>query len=373
MKLTCDRVQLLESMSAVASVAPARTPKPVLQNVKLTISQDGNASLLATDHEVSIHRRLGGVQTDEFGSVLLPAQRTLSILKSISIDTVDVEVDNDKVTVTAGRSKFTMTTEPVDLFPEVEDFNAESYSVVSQSALRRLIRRTIFAADPESMRYALGGSLIVPGEGRLQFVATDGRRLAIAEEDATHVGDVLQSGIQAVLPVKALKLIDRNLEPDGEPVHMAATASLASVQAGNVTITTRLVEGRYPSYERVIPDHSPTTATVTASTLLAAVEQATLATSEETRGVDFAFDRDGLLASLNLTSRSEASTADVTISVELDGEPVTASMDPRYIAEAIKTMGDTEPVAVRLIDSKSVVVFVVDGFQYVVMPMTRDS
>lgn len=369
MKITCNRAALLAAFSAVSGVVPTRSPKPILQNVKLTV--DGHLAVLsASDLEVGIRREFEGVEADEPGAVLLPAARFGQILKTSRDETISLEVDDDNLKIKGARSSFTLPLEDAALFPDVPGFDAPGCHVVLADDLRRLIRRTSFATDMESARYALGGCLMEREAESLALVGTDGRRLARATADASVRGEPWAG--QAVAPLKALKLIERNLSDDAETqVDLAFDANAAMVRFGGTTVYSRLVEGRFPRYQDVFPDAPTTKISMNVGELQASIQQAAITTGEESRGVDFTF-ADG---ALTLAAKAaDKGSSKIVMPIDHDGDPITVSLDPDYVLDALKALDDGSEAMVELIDAKSAVVLRVgEEYAYVVMPMTKDG
>src|SRR5690349_21265671 len=254
MKALCNREELLAAFGMVGGVVPARSPKPILQNVKLVADPDGGSILMATDLEVGIRYRVLGVKVDQPGSVILPTQKTQSILRTSGDEELAIEVDGDSLVIRGLHAEFQMPGEDPDLFPEVPDFAATSYHVIAAADLKRLIRRTMFATDVESTRYALGGVLVELTSESITLVGTDGRRLARMSAPAEMEGDQALPTGTPVIPVKTLKLIERNLSDDDPPVHLSIQSGTAAfVRSESAVIYSRLVEGRFPRYQDVFP------------------------------------------------------------------------------------------------------------------------
>ena len=182
MKLNCHRSSLLSALQIVAGVVPSRTPKEVLKNIKLQV--DGNTTvLIGTDQEVGIRHEVHNVETDSTGEVLLPTTRVISILRELNDDEVTLEATERSLIIKGGQSEFSLSTEDPLEFPPVAGFQDQNYFTVPAAALKEMIRRTIFATDSESTRYALGGVLLELTPERATLAATDSRRLAVV----THV------------------------------------------------------------------------------------------------------------------------------------------------------------------------------------------
>src|SRR3954453_3770520 len=296
MRAFCNRDGLLTAFAMVSGVVPARSPKPILQNVKLIADGEEGSVLMGTDLEVGIRHRVLGVRVETPGAVILPTVQIGSILRTSGDQELEIETDDDHLMVRGQHAEFTLPVEDPGLFPGVPDFAAASYHVTRSGDLKKLIRRTIFATDLESARYALGGVLVELGADSIAMVGTDGRRLARMTAPAEAENDPPPPTGTPVIPVKALKLIERNLVDDDVQVHLAIQSGTAVlVRTENAVIYSRLVEGRFPRYQDVFPSnvevkiHFPEI-----GDLRPAVEQASIVTSEESRGVDFQF-ADGVL------------------------------------------------------------------------------
>ncbi|HEX8201713.1 MAG TPA: DNA polymerase III subunit beta [Isosphaeraceae bacterium] len=371
MKALCNREELLAAFGMVSGVVPARSPKPILQNIKLVADSEGGSILMATDLEVGIRYRVLGVKVDQPGAVILPTARMGSILRTSTDEELAVEADGDHLVVRGLHAEFRLPGEDPDHYPEVPDFAASAYHVVAAADLRRAIRRTMFATDLESTRYALGGVLVELGPEAITLVGTDGRRLARMVAAAEAEGGATAPAGQPVVPVKALKLIERNLDDDDPPVHLAIQAGTAVLaRTERAVIYSRLVEGRFPRYQDVFPASHEVRIPLEVGPLQSAVEQASIVTSEESRGVDFTFGA-GLLKLASQAADVGSSTVELPIGY--DGKPVEITFDPRYLLDALKTLEADQEIAAELIDHKNAAVFKTnDGYTYVVMPLTRD-
>lgn len=374
MKALCDRESLLNAFGMVAGVAPPRSPKPILQNLKLVVDADQGSTLMATDLEVGIRYRVLGVAADRPGAVILPTQKTQSILKtSAGEKQLALEVDGDHLHIRGLSARFKLATEDPSLFPEFPEFKAAAYHVVNAADLKRLIRYTAFATEPESNRYALGGVLFDFAEaGTLTLVGTDGRRLAHAQADCEVEGTPEAPPAQPVVPAKALKLIERNLTDDEGVVHVAFPSSNAIlVKAGQAEVYARLLEGRFPRYRDVFPAAPAHRVPMEAAMFRTRVELASIVTSDESRGVDFKFAPGQLTLS---SSAADVGSAQVEMPINYDGDPLEITFDTKYLLDALKVIPDDQTLTVELIDHKSAAVFrTEDRYTYIVMPLTRDG
>ena len=397
MKLHCARPALAAAFTTVGAAVPTRTPKEILRNVRIDAEGD-HAVLSGTDSEVGVRVKLGGVTVERPGSTLLPANRVQQILRELNDDTVHLELgpapgargtgggeepeENDAVWIRAGHSEFRLSPEDPAEFPPVADFEQDAFHTLSEGVLKGAIRRTLFATDTESTRYALGGVLVEVGGGEggdgetVTFAATDSRRLAVVEAAASATGAPGTGPADGpVIPAKAMQILDRVLgDADGE-VFVALRDNDVLCKAGDVVVSARLVEGRFPRYRQVIPADSKHTIEMVAGPFYSAVRQAQIVTSDETRGVDFTFEE----GNLTLTSRA----ADVGASkIELPvpfhpgdggGEAFTITFDPRFVADFLKVLEPEATFTVGLNDPDSAAVLRAGGdYIYVIMPLSRD-
>ena len=177
MKLVCEREPLSSAYQTAAAVAPARSPKPILQNVKL-IAADGKTLMLASDTELGVRIEVPGVTIEAPGAIVLPVARFGPILRESSDETIKIEADGDSILIRGERSEFRLQAENPDEFPDVPEFAENAYHEIPARLMKELVKRTLFATDAESSRYALGGVLLEFDESKLTAVGTDGRRLA---------------------------------------------------------------------------------------------------------------------------------------------------------------------------------------------------
>lgn len=369
MRMIFQRAALASAFQTVAGVVPTRTPKPVLQNVKLQATL-GEATLIGTDQEVGIRCKLTDVDVQKGGEVLLPTNRVLAILRELRGDGVVLETDEQQVVIRADHAEYKLPVEDPAEFPPVTEFAGENYFVVQGGLLKQMIKRTAFATDPESTRYALGGVLLDLQGEKLSLVATDTRRLALTEGTCSKKGDAKAETQTPVIPTKAMSLIERSVIDDAAEVHFVINANDVLVRVGSSTIYTRLVEGRFPRYRDVIPNSSKVKIDLTAGSFYSAVRQAQIVTSEESRGVIFAFSS-GLIT-LN-SSAADVGQSRVELPISYDGPEVKINFDPRFVADFLKVLEPEQSLTLDLIDSESAAAFrTQDGYTYIVMPLSMD-
>ena len=389
MKVVCDRGALLDAVSLVSGVVAARTPRPVLRYVllKATTSDAGSRlAFAATDGEVSLQFSTDEVEVREPGEALLPADKIRAIVAAEDTEaTVELETEGDTCVVKAGRDKYTLMGYPAKEFPTLPDFAdavagtadvppAKSVFAHDSGALNAMITRTVFATAKENSRYAINGVLMKRDGKTLEMVATDGRRLAFCRSKVK--GDKDAAPVTAIVPTKALSLLQKLLGNEDEPLEMAVGESRLYIGVGGsggkghrATIATNLVEGTFPPYEEVIPRDQDKKVTFDRDSLASAVHRAALLTNEESRGVRMAFS--GGDKQLQLSSRAPE-VGDAHIEVDLagyEGEDIEIGFNPAFISDALRVIPETEIILELKSPAKPGLIRAGSDFQYVVMPV----
>lgn len=368
MQLTCDRVLFSAAFQAAASAVPTRTPKDVLRNVYMHVGS-GGVELVGTDQEVAIRYQVDGVNTTSTGEALLPTSRVASILRELQDDQFDIVVEEHTLTITAASSSFRLSSEDPRDFPPVPEFDAADYFRIPAAVFRQIIRRTSFATDVESTRYALGGLLLEFDDGKVTVAATDSRRLAVATAVCETEGSPRPPEKTTVVPTRAMALLERSIDPEAEFVDIAVRDNDVLMRSGRCVIYSRLVEGRFPKYRDVIPASGSVNILITTSPFHAAVRQAQIVTDEESRGVDFVFNN----SLLTLSSRAQdVGESKVELPIEFDHEEIRITFDPRYVADFLKVLTPETLVSLQLTSAEHAAVFrVEDSYTYVIMPLAQ--
>lgn len=364
MKVICNRGALLEALTVAGTVVAARTPKPSLQCVKL--SAEGKAlTISATDLEVAIRYTDHQVQIDQPGEALVPADSIRDIVRESVDDTISIETSGDNAIIKGADSNFKIFTQSVDEFPPVPDFEGDPQFEIAGGHLKQLIGQTLFAAAKESSRYAFNGVLVSAKGKKVSLVATDGRRLAMAKGDL--VSDNLgKDGATAIIPAKALTLIDKLVDDPDEAVGFQIKENQVLVHTSSATLTSSLVEGQFPPYEDVIPKDTDKKMTASTADFLAKIKLASLLTTEESKGVRLTFTKKGLV----LSSRSpEAGEATVNFPAKFEGADVEIGFNPAFLIEALRVV-DTDEVTLELTaPNRPGLIKGGPNFLYVIMPV----
>ena len=253
MKISCDREQLLHAFQTVATVAPTRSPKPILQNVKLDATEDG-VTLTATDLEVGIRHAVAASTSRPPGSVVLRSTRFGTILRENTDQTLHIESDGQGATIRGERSKFQLPAENPAEFPPVADFAETNFFEVPARLLRELIRRTVFATDNETSRYALGGV-------KLEFDGGNGhrgrhRRPPAGQDERAHRHPRhgrRNTQQNTIVPTRAMQLIERAIAPSDAELQMAIRGNEFLVHSPRATISARLLGRPLPRLAEGVP------------------------------------------------------------------------------------------------------------------------
>ncbi|HWB01313.1 MAG TPA: DNA polymerase III subunit beta [Pirellulales bacterium] len=370
MKVTCEREKLQAAFQMASAVAPARSPKPILQNVKFEVGAD-SAIFLATDLEIGVRVNVAGVQVDAAGSAVLPIQRFGSILRESSDATLRVETDGRSTQIYGERSEFKLPAENPDEFPDVATFHESKYHELPARSLKELIRRTVFATDNESSRYALGGVLLEMSAGEIIAVGTDGRRLARMQMPATSVGGHATGDSMTIVPTKAMQLIERSLVDADAEIQIATRGNDVLVKSPRGVISSRLVEGRFPKWRDVFPHRDDAQKIeMVVGPLHTAVRQAAIVTSDESRGVDFTFGEGKVV----LAGRAaEMGQSRIELPIAYDGPQLSIMLDPRFLNDFLRVLDADRTFTLEIKDAESAAVCSTDdGYGYVIMPLARD-
>ncbi|MFP4052440.1 MAG: DNA polymerase III subunit beta [Phycisphaerae bacterium] len=362
MKVIAQTAALQEALALAGSIIASRTPKPVLQCVKL-IATDGVLTLLATDLEVGARYQISAVQIDEEGEALVPVDRFQGIVRESGSDSLTIETDKQTVHIRGAGSHFKVFGYDPGEYPDVAEFTEDGDFKIPAGTLGMMISKTLFATAKAHSHYAISGVLWEATGKKLQLVATDGHRLAQAKGS---LGQAAASEVTAIVPGKLMSLIQRVAGDGEEPLDVKIQENQILVRTPRAQLVSSLVQGNFPKYGDVIPKDCGRKATIRTTEFEHRVRQAQLLTTEESRGVRFQFAGD----QLTLSSRSpEAGEAEVTCPVTLDGDEITIAFNPGFLLDALKVI-DTDEVSFEMNESnKPAVIKAGPEFLYVLMPM----
>lgn len=366
LKTTQEKV--LGSLQSVCGIVERRHTLPILANVLIRKSQ-GQVEFTTSDLEIQVRTsaELDG-DAGDFATTV-GARKLIDILKSLPSDqTVSLTAAQNKLTLQAGKSRFTLQTLPAEDFPlvqEAADFGP-SFSV-PQKTLKALINQVHFAMAVHDIRYYLNGILFVAEGKSLTLVATDGHRLALAQATL----DVEMPKQEVILPRKTVLELQRLLKDDkeeGAPIEMRFAGNQAKFSFSGMEFVTKLVEGKFPDYNRVIPKNHKNHITLGRAPLLASLQRAAILTSEKFKGVRLNIEPGTLgIASSN----AEQEEAKEELEIDYSGDSIEIGFNVTYLMDVLSNQGQ-DMVTVALQDANSSALITVpelDGFKYVVMPM----
>lgn len=365
MEFVVDREAMLSSWGAIAPAIPTRSPRPILQSVRVRADGVNAGNLTASDSEISITHSFP-MDIVTHGSAMLPT-KVATILKSLRDDELTFRLDGKQIKIIGKNASFEIPSEDSSLFPSVDSFDEhEPYFVVHARDLKRLIKRTQFLTDANNTQYAIGGVCLQFEMGKiLRAVATNGRCLGY--DIAAYETEGLCKLRSPVIPVKTLKLIDRVIEDDGPPVWIAVSDNQICIKTENSEITSALHSGRFPNYLQLIPTGFNGGIQINAASFLESVELAGIATSENSRGVDFAFRNGGVSLAAQSADRGSSKVDLPLLSCQTE---IALTMDPSYLEGPLKVVGDVD-VNLSIIDRKNPVRLMVDEYNVILMPLTR--
>lgn len=369
MKLRCEREKFSQLFNLAASVTTSRREvKPILQNIKMVVESDpSHLILLASDLALSIRLELTeSVEVDEPGQSILPTEIFKRILSASSDKIIEIESDGTETFVTLGKSRYRFPTQYAGEFPDVPSFDATAYHQIASPIMHDLIRRTIFATDNQSARYALQGVLFEFTDNKVTAVATDGRRLACQEGVAEVVGDHFSENMSIFSP-QALTLLDKTLAGN-EMVRIAVSENKAVFQSGATTVHCQLVDGRFPRWRNIIPDtRGKNRVDLITSAFLSTLLQGQVAASRNNPGTVISFTPGNLEIS---SESSEIGESHSEMPIAYDGENSTIRVEPRYIMEFLRELSSDRTIQLYFVQDATILFLTEDGYSYVVMPLT---
>ena len=369
MKIQVHREKFLAAFQIASSLAPSRSPKDVLLNVKIE-AEDDRVVLMATDLEAGVRLEAEDVQVQTPGKALLSVQRVGNILRESSAEYLTIETTANSLDILGQHSEFHLPLTNADEFPSVAKFSEESYFELPSTVFRDLVRRTVFATDTESTRYQLGGVLFEIEGDTITAVATDGRRLACMKGHGSSVNNYQASGSSTIVPTKTLQLIERSITGKDETVQIAARSNDILLRTNRCTIFSRLVEGRYPNWRMVVPSSQGRTRIEgNAGAFFSAIRQASIVADPESRGVEFTFANGTLVAS---AKTADVGQSRVEIPISYDGTPIHITMDSRFVSDFFKVLEPTKNFYLDVSNNTEPALFNTDDhYSYVVMPMSK--
>lgn len=365
MKFTINREALLKPLQLIAGVVERRQTMPVLSNVLMVVDQD-QLSLTGTDLEVELVGHVAVEAGSIGGEITVPARKLMDICKSLPDNAmIQVALDDNKVLVKAGRSRFTLSTLPAQDFPNTEEESGSLVFEMPQARLRRLLDRTSFAMAQQDVRYYLNGMLIEVNTNSLRAVATDGHRLAMCSVEA---GIDISEKLQVIVPRKGIMEMARLLVDGDEPVYITLGANHIRARTGDFIFTSKLVDGKFPDYARVIPRNGNKVLVGDRQTLRQAFQRASILSNEKFRGIRLLLSNSQLKVLANNPDQEEA---EEELMLDYQGDAIEIGFNVGYLLDALSVLSG-EQVKITLSDPNSSALLEeseAGDAVYVVMPM----
>lgn len=345
MKFSVQREALLRPLIQVAGVVERRQTLPVLSNL-LVNATDNQVRFTGTDLEVELTATVA-VSVDQPGEVTIPARKLLDICKALPDGTrIDVEIGAEKATIKAGKSRFTLATLPANEFPVIEDVEVGESATLQQADLKTIIEGTAFAMANQDVRYYLNGLLLELHDGLVRCVATDGHRLAIRDVD-TKLS--VSETRQMIIPRKGVMELTRLLDGEDDEIELQFGRSHVRVALRDGTFTSKLIDGKFPDYESVVPMGADQIVTADRATLREALQRAAILSNEKYRGVRLELQPDEMKI---IAHNPEQEEAVEVVEVETDIDQLAVGFNVNYMLEALNSL-DGEQVSLCFKDANS--------------------
>lgn len=362
MKLTAKREDLLAPLQSVIGVVERRQTMPVLANVLLS-ARDNRLAITGTDLEVELVAATK-VGLEQAGDITVPGRKLVDIFRALPDGvSITLSTEGERIVIRAGRSRFTLSTLPAAEFPVVEEINAAQTLSLPQGEFRRLIDKTHFSMAQQDVRYYLNGLLLETQESALRAVATDGHRLALCEMALPSPG---KTG-QVIVPRKGVLELQRILGTEGN-VELAIGTNHVRAQIGDIRFTSKLIDGRFPEYGRVIPASPGKLVQADRELLRQALQRTAILSNEKYRGIRLAVRTDLLTIQAHNPEQEEAEDQ---VEVVYAGDEVEIGFNVNYLLDALSAI-EGDKVEIGLTDSNSSCLIHAPGLiqtRYVVMPM----
>ena len=361
MKFSIEKDQIMEALQKVQSIVGQRTTLPILSNVLLE-ADHGKLTLTTTDQEVSVRTSLDA-DISESGATTLPARRFFSICRELPSHQIDITINSgDVAEITSGSANFKLEGLSKDDFPPMPSFE-ESFSYeLQQGTFKDILQKTSYAASTDESRAILNGSLMAFRDNKLTVVCTDGRRLALVEQEIDIPDD---AELDIVVPTKTVSELIKTLGDEGV-ASIKTSATQVAFEFGNIFIISKLIDGTYPNYRQVIPSQCEERIAIDRETLHDAVRRVSLMLDDQASSVKVQITENRINL---LTSSPEVGEAHESIPVKYSGKDITIAFNPAFMIAPLKHL-DSDEVFLELSDDLSPGVIKSNvPFLYVIMPI----
>ncbi|MGW8248496.1 MAG: DNA polymerase III subunit beta [Acidiferrobacterales bacterium] len=364
MEIKLKRDDLLKPLSKVAGVVEKRQSLPILSCI-LMKTDSKQLVMTGTDLEVEVVSKLG-VNDGDPGDLAVPARKLLDICRALPAEAdISIKQEGEKAVVRSGKSRFTLATMSAEDFPGVETSDWSLETTIPQTTLKHLLEKTQFCMANQDVRYYLNGLLLEISGKEIRAVATDGHRMAMS---TAELGDAAKQDWQAIIPRKGIIEIIRFLEDEDQNVTMRLGSNHAQFEMGDVVFTTKLIDGRFPDYNKVIPQTQPKKLLLERQSFRDALNRVAILSNEKYRGVRFSLSPGELKITAHNPDQEEAVEE---IGIDYSSEELEIGFNVNYISEAAGVMhGDKIEITLNDPNSSCTLSQPEDkSTLYVVMPM----
>ncbi|PSU29590.1 DNA polymerase III subunit beta [Photobacterium lutimaris] len=331
MKFTVAREQLLKPLQQVSGALGSRPSLPILGNILLVVEQ-GCLSMTGTDLEVEMIAKLALEGDVEEGAVTVPSRKFLDICRGLPDSAnISVSLEGDRAIIRSGRSRYTLSVLPAADFPNIEDWQSEVEITLPQGQMRQLIDSTQFSMAHQDVRYYLNGMLFETDGQQLRSVATDGHRMAVC---AIATNDALPAK-QIIVPRKGVMELMRLLDSPEENVRLQIGQSNIRAEVNNYIFTSKLVDGRFPDYRRVMPQNSNKVVEASCDELRKAFSRAAILSNEKFRGVRVNLSPGEMRITANNPEQEEA---EEFLDVDYQGDALEIGFNVSYVLDVLNTL-----------------------------------
>ena len=364
MKLQIEKENLLNPLQQIIGAVEKRQTMPALSNVLLRAT-DNSLTLTATDLEIELINQISMV-VDEPGEITVPARKLLDICKSLPNEAqIKFSVKDNKALVQSGRSRFSLATLPANDFPALDAIHSVYEFEITQSTLRDIIDKTAFAMAQQDVRYYLNGLMLEVSSNNLRAVATDGHRLAYCEKETdADIADIKQ----VILPRKGVLELVRLLNDTEEPAKITLGSNHLQVEFNDLRLTSKLIDGRFPEYNRVMPVDGKNVITADRDQLRQSLIRASILSNEKYRGIRLILENNLIKLQAQNPDQEEA---DVEQEVVYNGDSIEIGFNVNYMLDVLN-LTDSDMVQASLRDSNSSFLLTYPyqpDCKYVIMPM----
>lgn len=365
MNFSIEREKLLKPLQQVVGVVERRQTLPVLSNVLIVVDGD-TLTLTGTDVEVELLARIQLDQAYPHGEITVPAKKLLDICKSLPEESqIHFSLDDQKLLIKAGRSRFSLATLPANEFPNLEDAVGQVNFSMNQGYLKSVIDRTAFAMAQQDVRFYLNGMLFEVSTNLLRAVATDGHRLALCKADILCE---MAAPFQAIVPRKGVQELAKLFNDMDADVAISLSANHIRVESADLRFTSKLIDGKFPDYERVLPKQGDKVILGDKTEMRQCFSRVAILSNEKYRGVRLRLQSGSLTTIANNPEQEEA---EETINVDYQGADLEIGFNVNYLLDVLNVIR-SDTVRMQVADSNSSALITDnedDSACYVVMPM----